>query len=102
MYTIQALWTQAREGLDVTTVVLANRSYAILKLELSRVGAEAAGPEAGGDARPVPPRARLRRPGRRHGRAGHPGHHRRGAGDQLEQSFATPGPHLVEAVVPGL
>ncbi|MHA7835858.1 MAG: acetolactate synthase large subunit [bacterium] len=39
MYTIQALWTQARESLDVTTVILANRSYAILNLELTRTGA---------------------------------------------------------------
>ena len=46
MYTLQSLWTQAREGLDVTTVILANRSYAILNLELSRVGAEGAGPRA--------------------------------------------------------
>jgi acetolactate synthase I/II/III large subunit len=45
MYTLQALWTQAREGLDVVTVVFNNRSYAILNLELSRVGA-AAGPRA--------------------------------------------------------
>jgi acetolactate synthase-1/2/3 large subunit len=44
MYTLQALWTQAREGLNVTTVVLANRSYAILNLELQRVGADAGGP----------------------------------------------------------
>ena len=43
MYTIQALWTQAREGLDVTTVIYDNRSYAILNLELNRVGAEAGG-----------------------------------------------------------
>src|SRR6266700_2863635 len=46
MYTLQSLWTQAREGLDVTTVVFANRSYAILNLELSRVGAESPGPKA--------------------------------------------------------
>lgn len=45
MYTLQALWTQAREGLDVTTVVFANRSYAILNIELMRVGA-GAGPGA--------------------------------------------------------
>jgi acetolactate synthase-1/2/3 large subunit len=38
MYTVQALWTQAREGLDVTTVLLNNRSYAILKQELANVG----------------------------------------------------------------
>jgi acetolactate synthase-1/2/3 large subunit len=39
MYTLQSLWTQARESLDVTTVILSNRSYAILKLELARTGA---------------------------------------------------------------
>jgi acetolactate synthase I/II/III large subunit len=39
MYTLQALWTQAREGLDVTTLVFSNRSYAILRGELANVGA---------------------------------------------------------------
>ncbi len=39
MYTIQALWTQARENLNVKTVVFANRGYEILKQELYRVGA---------------------------------------------------------------
>ena len=46
MYTLQALWTQAREGLNVTTVVLANHSYAILNMELHRVGADAGGTRA--------------------------------------------------------
>ena len=46
MYTVQALWTQAREGLDVTTVILDNRSYAILKGELANVGAGDAGRKA--------------------------------------------------------
>ncbi|WP_394778931.1 acetolactate synthase large subunit [Undibacterium sp.] len=38
MYTLQALWTMAREGLDVTIVILANRSYNILRSELKKVG----------------------------------------------------------------
>ena len=46
MYTLQALWTQAREGLNVTTVLLSNRSYAIFNMELHRVGADAGGPLA--------------------------------------------------------
>jgi acetolactate synthase I/II/III large subunit len=47
MYTIQSLWTMAREGLDVTVVVFNNRSYSILNIELQRVGADAAaGPKA--------------------------------------------------------
>lgn len=43
MYTLQSLWTQARENLDVTTVIFDNGSYAILSLELSRVGARTDG-----------------------------------------------------------
>ena len=39
MYTLQALWTQARESLDVTTVIFSNRRYAILEMEYRRVGA---------------------------------------------------------------
>jgi acetolactate synthase-1/2/3 large subunit len=46
MYTLQALWTQAREGLDVTTVILANRSYAILRQELTNLGAQNPGRKA--------------------------------------------------------
>jgi len=46
MYTVQALWTMAREKLDVTTVIFDNRSYAILNIELARVGAENPGPKA--------------------------------------------------------
>ena len=39
MYTVQSLWTQARENLDVTTVIFSNRAYSILQIELSRTGA---------------------------------------------------------------
>jgi len=38
MYTSQALWTMAREGLKITTVVFANRAYAVLKREFSGLG----------------------------------------------------------------
>ena len=40
MYTIQALWSMAREKADVTIIILNNRSYAILNIELARVGAD--------------------------------------------------------------
>jgi acetolactate synthase-1/2/3 large subunit len=46
MYTLQALWTMAREGLDVTTVVFANRDYAVLKREFSYLGIGNPGPRA--------------------------------------------------------
>ena len=41
MYTIQSLWTQARENLDVVNIICANRKYQILQVELMRVGASA-------------------------------------------------------------
>ena len=46
MYTLQALWTMAREGLKVTTVVFANRDYAVLKREFSYLGVGDPGPRA--------------------------------------------------------
>jgi len=102
MYTISALWTMAREGLDVTTVVLSNRSYAILRLELSRVGAEAAGPKAADlldIGRPDLDFVSLAQG------MGVPGSRAR-TGEELAEQFgralAEPGPHLIEAVVPSL
>ncbi|MCL4186878.1 MAG: acetolactate synthase large subunit [Rhodobacteraceae bacterium] len=61
LYSLQALWTQARERLDVTTLIFANRSYAILRTELANVGA-AAGPIANALvdlSRPAPDWVRL-------------------------------------------
>jgi len=46
MYTIQSLWTQAREGLNVTTIIFANNSYQILKLEFGNMGFGTPGPQA--------------------------------------------------------
>jgi len=46
MYTLQSLWTQAREALNVTTVIYANRLYRILNIEHHRLGAGPPGPKA--------------------------------------------------------
>jgi acetolactate synthase I/II/III large subunit len=46
MYTLQALWTMAREGLNVTIVVFANRAYAVLKRGFSYLGVGNPGPRA--------------------------------------------------------
>ena len=45
-YTLQALWTQARENLNIINVVFANHSYLVLNFELARVGAGEPGPAA--------------------------------------------------------
>ncbi len=46
MYTVQALWTMARENLDITVLIFANRSYKILRGELTKVGVRNPGPRA--------------------------------------------------------
>jgi len=46
MYTAQALWTMAREGLKITTVIFANRAYSVLKREFSYLGVGEPGPRA--------------------------------------------------------
>ncbi len=55
MYTLQSLWTMAREKLDVTIVILANRRYRILDIEMGRTGAAAVQRAAG--QRVIGPRA---------------------------------------------
>ncbi len=102
LYTLQSWWTMAREGLDVTTVILNNHSYAVLNMELDRVGVEEPGPRA---------REMLD--------LGRPDidfvHLATGLGlhaaraetseqftDELARALATPGPSVVEAVVPSL
>jgi len=98
MYTAQSLWTQVREGLDVTTIVLNNGSYAVLNMELARVGAGEAGPRA---------RAMLDIPGLDFvslaASMGVPATRATTAEQltsQLEVAIATEGPALVEAVLP--
>jgi acetolactate synthase I/II/III large subunit len=102
MYTIQSLWTMAREELDVTAVIFNNRSYAILNIELERVGAERPGPAAkeqldlhGPDLDFVSIARGLGVPSVRVD-----------TGEdlvaQLERAIAEPGPHLIETVVPSV
>ena len=46
MYTLQSLWTHARENLDITTIIFANRAYAILRAEYANMGFGEMGPKA--------------------------------------------------------
>jgi acetolactate synthase-1/2/3 large subunit len=102
LYTIQALWTQAREQLDITTVLLNNSSYAVLRMELARVGAGSPGERAASMlslAGPVPDFTRISQglgvQARRVTTAGE-------LQDALARAHATPGPQLIEAIVPAL
>ncbi|NNJ77234.1 MAG: acetolactate synthase large subunit, partial [Anderseniella sp.] len=46
MYTLQSLWTMARESLDITVIIFANRGYQILRHELANVGVDSYGQNA--------------------------------------------------------
>lgn len=99
MYTLQSLWTMAREQLNVTTVVFANRKYAILQVELLRVGAGNPGRKAMDMldlARPDLDWVSLAKG------MGVPATRATTAEEfhtQLARSLATPGPSLIEAVL---
>ncbi|MCU1427100.1 MAG: thiamine pyrophosphate protein domain protein TPP-binding protein [Actinomycetia bacterium] len=100
MYTIQALWTQAREGLDVTTVILDNRSYAILNLELNRVGAEPPGPRAKAMLELAPPELDFVSIANGLGVRATRATTAEEFTTQLEAALQTDGPALVQAVLP--
>ncbi len=100
MYTLQSLWTQAREGLDVTTLIFANRSYAILNLELSRVGVEAAGEVAKSMLDLTHPDLDFVALAQGMGVPAERPTDVEGLVAALRRAIAEPGPHLVEAVIP--
>jgi acetolactate synthase I/II/III large subunit len=98
MYSLTALWTQAREQLNVTNVILNNSAYAILRIELSRVGA------TGGEkanalldlSRPDLDFVALARG------LGVPASRATTCeelAEQMRAAFAEPGPHVIDAVV---
>jgi acetolactate synthase I/II/III large subunit len=100
LYTIQALWTQARERLNVTTVLINNAAYAILRMELARTAAGQAGERA---ARmldlsgPTPDFTAISTG------LGVPAVRVTTGEDldrELRRAYADPGPHLIEAIVP--
>jgi acetolactate synthase-1/2/3 large subunit len=113
MYTISALWTHAREQLHITTVIFSNRKYAILGMELGRVGARAAlalgddPPALAGDMPAASSLIDLSRPDidftALAAGMGVPASRARTAAEfaaQLRHALAEPGPHLIEVVLP--
>jgi acetolactate synthase-1/2/3 large subunit len=100
LYTLQAWWTMAREGLDVTTVLFNNRSYAILNMELDRVGATAGGPRAKSMLDLGRPDLDFAAIARGFGVPATTATTAEDFVDQLRAALATEGPTVVEAVVP--
>jgi len=102
MYTLQALWTQVREQLDVVTVVFANHSYAVLNMELNRVGAAEVGPKALKMLDLTGPTLDFVALAQGMGVAATRATTSEEFADQLGAALAAGGPRLIEAVVPPL
>ena len=100
MYTIQALWTQARENLNVTTIVFANRSYAILAAELLRVAEAIPSARTGGLIDLGKPNVDWVSLARGMGVEGERVDSLEGLHKSLESSLRTNGPRLIEALMP--
>jgi acetolactate synthase-1/2/3 large subunit len=100
LYTIQSLWTMAREQLNVTVIILNNSSYAILNLELARVGAKPAGAKARAQLDLGRPEIDFVELGTGLGVASIRVESAEELTIAIERALAEPGPHLIEVRVP--
>ena len=100
MYTNQALWTQAREQLNVTTIIMANQKYAILQVEFGRVGAHNPGPKAMSMLDLTNPELRWTDIANGMGVPAWRVHTVEELVEALQRAQATEGPALIEAMVP--
>jgi acetolactate synthase-1/2/3 large subunit len=100
LYTAQALWTQAREGLNVTTLICSNRSYRILQMELHRAGVTSDGPNAKRLTELMNPSIDWVRIAQGFGVPGMSVGTAEDLARELGRALAEPGPHLVEMLLP--
>ena len=101
MYTIQSLFTMVQEQLDVTTIIFNNFSYAILNVELARVGVEGdAGPKAKSQLDLRGPNLDFVEIGNGMGMRSVRVDTCDDFASELQQALAAPGPHLIEVVIP--
>ena len=101
MYTLQALWTIARENLDVTVVVFGNAAYSILNVELERVGAQGdVGPKARSQLDLTGPNLDFTRLAQGMGVHAVRAETAEDFCKAMEYAFSQPGPHLIDAIIP--
>ncbi len=99
MYTLQALWTQAREGLNVTNVIFANRKYQILQVEQARTGLKDPGPIARGLTELTGPELDWRALAKGMGVYACRPESAEALYTELERGLSEPGPSLIEVVL---
>jgi acetolactate synthase-1/2/3 large subunit len=100
MYTLQALWTQARLGSNVTTVIIDNQAYGILGFELARVGAGTPGPVARSMLELHHPELDFVALARGMGVPASRADSAEELTEQLDRAMAEPGPALIHAPIP--
>jgi acetolactate synthase-1/2/3 large subunit len=98
-YTVQALWTQAREGLDVVTLLCSNRAYRILKMELGRAGIAEPGPAARALTSLDAPEIDWVALARGFGVPGQRVETSEALAEALPRAIAEPGPQLIEMIL---
>ena len=101
MYTVQSLWTMAREKLDILTIVFVNHAYRILKIELARTGAGNPGPAANGMLSLGSPDIDWVKLAEGMGVGAEACSTLPQFNDALIRAMAMPGPRLIAAIVPG-
>jgi acetolactate synthase-1/2/3 large subunit len=99
MYTLQSLWTQARETLDVVTVIFANRAYKILRGELKQMGIAEPGPKAAAVLDLANPNLDWVKLAEGMGVPGSRAASCETFADQLRDAIRRPGPRLIEVVL---
>jgi acetolactate synthase-1/2/3 large subunit len=99
MYTVQALWTQAREGLNVTTLVCNNRRYRILQVELARAGVTEPGRKARSLTSLANPEIEWARIAAGMGVPAVRVETAEALCIELERALAAPGPNLIEMLI---
>jgi len=102
MYTISALWTMARENQNVTTIILNNNAYAILRMELQRVGAATSGPKAKDLLDLARPDIDFVKIAEGMGVPATKAMTAEELAEQFRNALAEPGPHLIDAAIPPL
>jgi acetolactate synthase I/II/III large subunit len=100
LYTVQGLWTQAREGLNVTTLICSNRSYRILQMELSRSGITTHGPNTEALTELTKPPIDWVRIAQGFGVPGVTVSTAEALAQELGRALIEPGPHLIEMLLP--
>jgi len=100
MYTVQALWTAARNALNITMLICSNRSYNIIKIELSRVGVTLAGPQVSSLVNLNRPDINWVKLAEGMGVPAVSVSCVEGLSKEFSRALSEPGPHLIEMILP--